>query len=218
MKRYMNKHTYAIAFMLVLLAFASLIVIKIVNKEALFIDEWMKGRLQFLQGEGSISFFEVITEMGSEIGIIITLVLSFIWFWRKKMYTTMAVYVLAVVITNIVNKVLKGIVARERPSVNEAVDALGYSFPSGHAMLSIVTYGFLAAVIISQEMGKAKKAIVVSAAALLILIIGLSRIVLSVHYPSDILGGYCVGGMLLILFLYVNGYAQLRQRGKNASR
>ncbi|WP_028399401.1 phosphatase PAP2 family protein [Ectobacillus panaciterrae] len=217
MKRYINKHTYAIAFILVFLTFAGLIMTKIMNKEAVFVDVWMKGRLQSLQGEGGISFFEAITELGSGIGIVGTLLLSSIWLWRKKRYPTIIAFILAVAATRIVNKVLKAIVARERPSLNAAVDGLGYSFPSGHAMLSIVTYGFLAAVIIIQEMGKAKKAIVLLLAALLILLVGLSRIVLSVHYPSDILGGYCMGGMMFILFLYVNAYAQRWQRSKSAA-
>ena len=55
----------------------------------------------------------------------------------------MIVYPMGILITHLVNKGIKEIVKRERPSLNEALDALGYSFPSGHAMLSIMTFDFL---------------------------------------------------------------------------
>ena len=60
----------------------------------------------------------------------------------------MIVYPMGILITHLVNKGIKEIVKRERPSLNEALDALGYSFPSGHAMLSIMTFGFLTYIIV----------------------------------------------------------------------
>ncbi|UOY92600.1 phosphatase PAP2 family protein [Ectobacillus sp. JY-23] len=207
-----NKHTYAFAFMIVLAAFAGILTWKIIDQQTLWIDEWMKGRLQLLQGEGSIAFFTVLTEMGSEPGIIGTLVGAGIWLVKKKRYISVAVFVIAVAVAQLLNKVLKNIIARERPSLNEAIDAVSYSFPSGHAMVGLVTYGFLAALLIRAGM---KKSVVIIGAAFLILLVGLSRIVLSVHYPSDILGGYCLGGMLLIVFLYADAYANSRQKKRS---
>ncbi|MDG4657489.1 phosphatase PAP2 family protein [Ectobacillus antri] len=208
-----NKHTYALVFIVVFAAFAGILTWKVIDQQTLLIDEWMKGRLQLLQGKESIAFFTILTEMGSEPGIIGTLVGASIWLATKRRYISIAVFVIAVVVAQLLNKVLKNIIARERPSLNEAIDAVSYSFPSGHAMVGLVTYGFLAALLIRAGM---KKSVVITGAALLILLVGLSRIVLSVHYPSDILGGYCLGGMLLIVFLYADAYANSRQkkRGK----
>ncbi|MFX3623066.1 MAG: phosphatase PAP2 family protein [Ectobacillus sp.] len=214
MKITINRHIL-VAFLVVLLAvFNSLILLKVTNKEALFVDEYMKGHLQPLQGEGSLAFFSVITEMGSEVGIVATVMASLLWMGRKKMYAAMAVYPLAIISTHIVNKTLKEIVARERPSLNEALDALGYSFPSGHAMLSVVTYGFLACMIAGSQIGKTVKVLAAFISALLIILVGLSRVVLSVHYPSDVLGGYAMGGILLVAALYAYTYAQGLQQHK----
>ena len=68
---------------------------------------------------------------------------KFACFWKKRYYAAMIVYPMGILVTHLVNKGIKEIVKRERPSLNEALDALGYSFPSGHAMLSIMTFDFL---------------------------------------------------------------------------
>lgn len=206
MKRYLNRHTYAAVFTALLLSFFSIIVNRIQGGSTLFVDEFMKDRLQALQTEGSLAFFAVITEMGGEIGIISTLVVSLLLLWRKKQYASMIIFPLAIIVTNFVNKWLKAVVARERPLLDEAVEELSYSFPSGHAMLSVVTYGFIVFLIVNGKFGKATRAAAVAAAIVLIIIIGLSRIVLSEHYPSDVLGGYCLGGMLLVVFLYAHHF------------
>lgn len=212
MKRYLNRHTYAAVFTILLLSFFSVLVNRIQGGEVLFVDEVLKGRLQGLQSEGSLAFFSIVSEMGSEVGIITTLVVSLLLLWRNKQYAMMIIFPLAVIVTNFINKGLKGIVARERPSLNEAVDALGYSFPSGHAMLSVLTYGFVVFLIVQGNFSKVTRICAVVAAVVLVAAIGLSRIILSVHYPSDVLGGYCAGGMLLVVFLYAHHFLQMRMK------
>lgn len=69
-------------------------------------------------------------------------------------------------------------------------------------MLSMVTYGFLAYIIAANVKNVAGKVVITIAMALLIIWIGLSRIILSVHYPTDILAGYCLSGILLIIAIY----------------
>ena len=63
-------------------------------------------------------------------------------------------------------------------------------FPSGHALLSFCLYGVLAAVLAARLKGRRARALVWAAAALLVLLVGLSRLYLGVHYPSDVLAGY----------------------------
>ena len=91
---------------------------------------------------------------------------------------------------------------RDRPSLNETLDALGYSFPSGHAMLSIMTFGFLTYIIVANLKSVIGKYVITLFMGIVIVSIGLSRVILNVHYPTDILAGYCVGGILLIMAIY----------------
>jgi len=195
-------HRYELACIILLFVAFALIAWRIQAGGVTTIDSYVKGLVRGLQTESSLSFFSYFTKLGSAIGIIGTLTLSLFVFWKKRYYVAMVVYPMAVLITHLVNKGIKEIVKRDRPSLNEAFDALGYSFPSGHAMLSMVTYGFLAYIIAANVKNVAGKVVITIAMALLIIWIGLSRIILSVHYPTDILAGYCLSGMLLIIAIY----------------
>lgn len=94
----------------------------------------------------------------------------------------------------LVSTALKVIFARPRPDiVPHLVDVRDLSFPSGHAMLSAVTYLTLGALLARTQTTRATRLFMIAAALFLTLIIGLSRIFLGVHYPTDVLGGWCAG-------------------------
>ena len=165
-------------------------------------DTYVRGLVKGLQTESSLTFFSHYTKLGSAIGIATTLVISLLVFWRKRYYAAMIIYPVGILITHLVNKGIKEIMKRDRPSLNEALDALGYSFPSGHAMLSIMTFGFLAYIIAANLKSVAGKYMITILMGIIIVSIGLSRVILNVYYPTDILAGYCVGGILLIMAIY----------------
>ncbi len=95
---------------------------------------------------------------------------------------------------------LKVLFMRERPVGEHLTYATGYSFPSGHAMLSLVFYGFIMYYLLTRGRGKWVKTFA-SLLVLLILLIGVSRIYLNVHFATDVLGGFILGGVLLIIFI-----------------
>lgn len=98
----------------------------------------------------------------------------------------------------VLNYVLKNIFERARPDAFHLVVAAGYSFPSGHAMVSLCFYGmaaFLLARVMPSWRWRYMLGVVI---AVLILAIGISRIYLGVHYPSDVVAGYTAGTMWLM--------------------
>ena len=101
-----------------------------------------------------------------------------------------------------VNQLLKHIVRRIRPDVNRLIDIGGYSFPSGHAMVSMILYGLIAYSGYKVIKNKWFRNSVVFINCLLILLIGISRIYLGVHYFSDIVVGFLIS--LLILIVIIN--------------
>lgn len=85
-------------------------------------------------------------------------------------------------------------IARPRPDlVPHLVEVHDLSFPSGHAMLSAVTYLTLGALLSRAQQYRETRIFLISSAIFLTLIIGLSRIYLGVHFPTDVLGGWCAG-------------------------
>lgn len=97
------------------------------------------------------------------------------------------------------NYILKLIFSRERPIDINIITETGYSFPSGHAMISLSIYGFLAYLLWKSDY-KYKK-IGVALLILLIILIGISRIYLGVHYTSDVIAGFIISLSYLLFFI-----------------
>ena len=98
---------------------------------------------------------------------------------------------------------LKLIFHRDRPLMPLLEAAKGYSFPSGHALMSITFYGLMIFLVWQHEQKRWVKWLLSVMLGLLIIFIGMSRVYLRVHYASDVLAGFCVGLMWLLLSLWV---------------
>ncbi len=103
---------------------------------------------------------------------------------------------------------LKQIFGRNRPLMPLLYEAKGLSFPSGHAMVSITFYGLLIYIVWENVANKWIKGLIMTSLFLLILFIGLSRVYLRVHFASDVLAGFCLGLMWLILSLWILNFME----------
>jgi membrane-associated phospholipid phosphatase len=106
----------------------------------------------------------------------------------------------------VLDQVLKASVHRARPEYAAAfLHGTSYSFPSGHAMGSLIGYGFLAyALTLTVRWAGEHRRLIFAAAVLMALLVGISRVYLDVHYPSDVLGGWAAG--LAWLAVCITGY------------
>ena len=104
-------------------------------------------------------------------------------------------------IVTILNQIIKFIMQRPRPTEFRIIEETGYSFPSGHSMVSMAFYGYLIYLIYKYVKNKYVKWISIVLLSILICSIGVSRIYLGVHYTSDVLGGFLVSISYLILFI-----------------
>ena len=107
----------------------------------------------------------------------------------------------------VLNPVLKSLIGRLRPALAHPIaHGTGSSFPSGHALGSMVCYGALLLVFLPAVRGRGRTALRVVVAAI-ILIVGVSRMLLGVHYVSDVVGGWAIGQLWLFILAPLIGAA-----------
>ena len=120
----------------------------------------------------------------------VALVSVLLYFRRARLAALLAITMLGMAALDFL---LKSAFHRPRPVAFFGTSPASYSFPSGHAFGALCFYGVLAAIFAARARGKATKWCIWTVAVLLIGMIGLSRIYLGVHYPSDVIAGYCAG-------------------------
>lgn len=138
--------------------------------------------------------FRDLTSLGSHavITFVTLAALGFLWINRKRVL--LVLLLLAVGGGALLSTALKHAFGRPRPDlVAHSVDVYSLSFPSGHALLSAITYLTLAALVARAEEGRSMKIYVMSVAAAIVLLVGFSRVYLGVHWPTDVLAGWCLG-------------------------
>lgn len=101
------------------------------------------------------------------------------------------------------NLILKSILQRPRPTEFKIINETGYSFPSGHSMISMAFYGFLIYLIYKNVKNKYLKWTSIILLSVLIMLIGFSRIYLGVHYVSDVLSGFLFSIAYLIVYVEI---------------
>ena len=105
------------------------------------------------------------------------------------------------IIVTLLNQGMKFILQRPRPTEYRIIEETGYSFPSGHSMVSMAFYGLLIYLIYKHIENKYLKWLLISILSLLIVLIGFSRIYLGVHYVGDVIAGFLFSIAYLILFI-----------------
>jgi membrane-associated phospholipid phosphatase len=128
----------------------------------------------------------------------------------------LCVWAIAIVGVGLINEFLKNTFQRVRPQLpNPWITATGWSFPSGHAMGSLVVYGMLAYSIGSLVTSRALRVCLVFVTICLVIAIGFSRIYLGVHYFSDVIAGYLAATFWSALCISGNEVARRHRKSRN---
>lgn len=143
--------------------------------------------------------FLIITNLGSPYVLILLTLLSFLLKNKKISFIITA----NLGLITIINQVLKFIVKRPRPSDLFLIVETGYSFPSGHSMVSLSFYGLLIYFIYKYFKNKKLKIFLITLFSLIIVLIGVSRVYLGVHFVSDVISGFLLSLSYLIIFIKV---------------
>ena len=203
-KEFIIKNTKWIILFICLIGFLAL-------AEDVFNKEIMNGDIigykmvsTFLISDFATPITKFITNLGGAIFLIGLTALLIILIKNKKI--GLSIFTNLVIVTGL-NQLLKRILQRPRPTEFRIVEETGYSFPSGHSMVSMAFYGYLIYLIYKYVKNKDLKWISIVLLSILICSIGISRIYLGVHYTSDVLGGFLISLSYLIVYtLIVNRY------------
>jgi membrane-associated phospholipid phosphatase len=179
------------------------------------VDDRLAAWLHEHASSGWTTFFENVTRLGNVSTLAVVAVLAAAVLWRKRWTAELQLLVLAAVGAEIITTGLKLGFQRDRPFFSDPLATEHtYSFPSGHASVSLAVYGTLG-FIAARHLGNRRAQIaVLAAAAVLILLIGFSRLYLGVHFLSDVIAGYSIGiawVALCVVLLHLR--LRLRSRG-----
>ena len=162
---------------------------------------------KYLINDTTLPIAKFITNLGGVWFLISLTVISFIACIVLKRKLIGAFIVLNIMISSGLNQILKHIVQRPRPTEYRLIDETGYSFPSGHSMVSTAFYGLFIYLIFKNVKNKYIKWISIITLSILIILIGGSRIYLGVHYTSDVLAGFFISISYLIIYTsIINDY------------
>lgn len=152
----------------------------------------------FLISDFATPIAKFVTNFGGAIFLIVLTVLLVTIIKNKKI--GLSIFANLTIVT-ILNQLLKRVLQRPRPTEYRIIEETGYSFPSGHSMVSMAIYGYLIYLIYKYVENKYVKWILISLLSVLICLIGISRIYLGVHYTSDVLGGFLISISYLVIYI-----------------
>lgn len=142
-------------------------------------------------------YFILVTKAGNSV-FIFGLVLVFLILLRNYNGIILSI---STIIGAVSNAGIKQIFRRIRPDHLRLIEQGGYSFPSGHAMISICVYGYLLYLVMKKIKNKYLRLVLCLFLVILILSIGISRIYVGVHYPTDVIAGYLLAMIEVILLV-----------------
>lgn len=183
---------------ILLILFLIVMFIMLFDKKLIF-DTTIYNFIMKIRSDFFDTYFTYITKFGNTLFIVV-FVSIFMLLYRKKEGLLLAVSAFD---SAFLTLVLKQIFLRSRPENLRLIEQGGYSFPSGHAMISVCVYGYLLYLVLTKIKDKLLRRCLTCLLVLLILSIGISRIYVGVHYPTDVIAGYLLGTIEVILLTEV---------------
>ena len=204
---------WIILFILLIMILA--IVEDVFEKEIMKLDIIGYGIVSSLIDPSVTPIAIVITNLGGAI-VICTLTIILLLLVKNKKISFCIL--LNLIITTLLNLFLKNIIQRPRPVEFRLISETGYSFPSGHSMISMAFYGFLIYLIYKYFKNRKLKIILITFLSILIIAIGISRIYLGVHYTSDVIAGFMISVCYLIIYTSLVKKYIIEREEKNESK
>lgn len=192
----------AVVFIIALNGFIEL-TDELAENELTKFDETVTSFIVSFRNDALTAYFRFCTDLGDRYAyIIITVLLAGYYFFRKRSWKFALQTAVVLILATLSNVVLKRVINRARPQLEHLVTVNTLSYPSGHSMSAMAFYGFLVYLVLRYAINRLVRLLLVTVLIVLILSIGISRIYLGVHFPSDVAAGF-VGGLIWVTFCAV---------------
>jgi undecaprenyl-diphosphatase len=178
----------------------SLLAVLVITKNIQWFDNLVYEGISKIICKPMTSFFKAITLLCETETILILLALIVIFMKKKKVASYIVINTGLCVL---VNQIAKRIFRRARPIGVALIEQGGFSFPSGHSMVALAFYGYIIYLIRKSKLSKIQKNISTIILGLIIVLVGISRIYLGVHFASDVLAAYCLSTAFLVIIMYI---------------
>lgn len=189
---------FLLLFALIVFIYAARMVFIVQNSD---FDERVFNEIKPFINPGTTRFMEIVTFLGKHNLLIpLNFVLIVLFLYRKERWFAARIAALSLS-SLLLMFILKFYFQRDRPLLPVIGEAKGFSFPSGHALISVVFYGLFIHMVWHEVKIKWLRVLLISILSILILLIAFSRIYLRVHYASDVIAGIAVGFIWLVLSL-----------------
>lgn len=164
-------------------------------------DDAVRYRVYSMRSDKLTVFWRFITHSGDRyVVIILGIILLLIKSLREKYGVKFAIATLS---STALYQIMKYIFQRPRPDLAlRLIEQGGYSFPSGHSMNCLVSYGILIYLLLRYCENRRLAKLLSFGLGLLTILIGFSRVYVGVHYPTDIIGGWSLGIAVLVAMIY----------------
>lgn len=180
-----------------ILIFATMVVMLLTNNVT-GLDNSIYNIIISSKSDVMTMFMTIITMMCNTEFIVVATLLLVLFIKNKKMGGMIASNV---VLCSVINTIIKHIFLRPRPVGIKLIEQGGYSFPSGHSMMAVAFYGLLIYIIWNTKWKNVWKIFTTTLLVILILLIGISRIYVGVHFASDVIAGLSISLSYLIIFI-----------------
>lgn len=192
----------AVLFVIALNGFVQL-TDEIAENDLKAVDEAVGKFVISFRSDALTTYFRVATDLGDRNAyIVFTVLLATFFFLKRRSWKFISQTTIVLLLATLSSIVLKRVFNRARPSLEHLVEVNTLSYPSGHSMSAMAFYGFLIFLCLRYRIARWLRFLLVSILVILILSVGLSRIYLGVHYPTDVAGGF-VGGLIWVAFCAV---------------
>jgi undecaprenyl-diphosphatase len=178
----------------------SLLAVLVITKNIQWFDNLVYEGISKIICKPMTSFFKAITLLCETETILILLALILIFMKKKKVASYIVINTGLCVL---VNQIAKRIFRRARPIGIALIKQGGFSFPSGHSMVALAFYGYIIYLIRKSKLSNMQKNISTVILSVIIILVGISRIYLGVHFASDVLAAYCLSTAFLVIIMYI---------------